>query len=213
MFGVGLCRVFALQTHFDLLDIVRTDLSQLGFPREAYKALHDHENKLKRQHSADPRWFNAAANYLSVTKQALQCKLEACSYMMRQEEFGSLQIRAAKLLLDPSDAMALGHGITVVMKKGLQERYADELESVSTSLHLHELSLDLKGAGLEGIYCILCSLCNMSNLVVTLAQVKCPMCWCASVRRLLFSICLAMRLSFRKMGDRICKRSLRTCAT
>jgi hypothetical protein len=151
MFGGGLCRVFALQTHFDLLDIVRTDLSQLGFPREAYKALHDHENKLKSQHSDDPRWFNTAANYLSVTKQALQCKLEACSYMMRQEEFGSLQTKAAKLLLDPSDAMALGHGITVVMKKGLQKRYADELEAVSTSSHLHELSLDLKGAGLEGI--------------------------------------------------------------
>jgi hypothetical protein len=212
MFGVGLCCVFALQTHFDLLDIVRTDLSQLGFPREAYKALHDHENKLKSQH--DPRWFNGAANYLSVTKQALQCKLEACSYMMRQEEFGSLQTKAAKLLLDPGDTMALGHGITVVMKEGLQERYADELEAVSASSHLHELSLDLKGAGLQGIYCVLCSLCDMSNLVVTtLAQVMSPTCWCASVRRPLFSICLAMRLSFRKMGDRICKRSLRTCAT
>ena len=150
--------VVSLQTHFDLLDIVRTDLSQLGFPREAYKALHDHEHKLKSQHSDDPRWFNAAANYLSVTKQALQCKLEACSYMMRQEDSGSLQTKAVKLLLDPSDAMALGHGITVVMKEGLQGRYADELEAVSTSSHLQELSLDLKGAGLEGMHCVLCSL-------------------------------------------------------
>ena len=159
---------YTLQTHFDLLDIVRTDLSQLGFPRKAFKALHDHENKLKSQHSDDPRWFNAAANYLSVTKQALQCKLEACSYMMRQEESGSLQTKAAKLLLDPSDAMALGHGITVVMKEGLQERYADELEAVSTSSHLQELSLDLKGAGLEGMHCVLCSLCaRCCNLVVT----------------------------------------------
>jgi hypothetical protein len=145
---------YALQTHFDLLDIVRTDLSQLGFPREAYKALHDHESKLKSQHSDDPRWFNAAANYLSVTKQALQCKLEACSYMMRQEESGGLQTKAVKLLLNPSDAMALGHGIAVVMKEGLQERYTDELEAVSASSHLHELSLDLKGAGLEGPYLV-----------------------------------------------------------
>ena len=76
--------------------------------------------------------------------------------MMRQEESGSLQTKAVKLLLDPSDAMALGHGITVVMKEGLQARYADELEAVSTSSHLQELSLDLKGAGLEGIHCVLC---------------------------------------------------------
>jgi hypothetical protein len=150
---------YTLQTHFDLLDIVRTDLSQLGFPRKAFKALHDHENKLKSEHSDDPRWFNTAANYLSVTKQALQCKLEACSYMMQQEESGSLQTKAVELLLNPSDAMALGHGITVVMKEGLQDRYANELEAVSASSHLHELSLDLKGAGLQGPYCILHSLC------------------------------------------------------
>jgi hypothetical protein len=146
-----------LQTHFDLLDIIRTDLSQqLGFPQEAYKALHEHEEALKSQHSNDPRWFNAAANYLSVTRQALQCKLEACSYMMRQKQSGSLQSKAVELLLDPSDAMALGHGITVVMKEGLQERYAKELEAVSASSHLHELSLDLKGAGLEGPYYVMC---------------------------------------------------------
>ena len=141
---------YALQTHFDLLDIVRTDLSQLGFPREAFKALHAHESNLKTQHSDDPRWFNAAANYLSATKQALQCKLEACSYMMRQEQSGILQSKAVKLLLNPDDAMALGHGITCVVKEGLQRRYANELEAVSTSSHLQELSLDLKSAGLEG---------------------------------------------------------------
>jgi hypothetical protein len=100
----------------------------------------------------DPRWFNAAANYLSVTKQALQCKLEACSYMMRQEQSGILQSKAVKLLLNPDDAMALGHGITCVIKEGLQGRYANELEAVSTSSHLQELSLDLKSAGLEGPY-------------------------------------------------------------
>jgi hypothetical protein len=165
--------LLALQTHFDLLDIVRTDIAQLGFPGEAFKALHDHEDKLKIQHSDNPRWFNAAANYLSATKQALQCKLEACSYMMRQKESGSLQTKAVELLLDPSDGMALGHGITVVMKEGLQERYADELEAVSTSSQLQELSLDLKGAGLEGMHCVLCSLCaRCCNFVVTTLSLR-----------------------------------------
>jgi hypothetical protein len=112
--------------------------------------LRNHEAKMKSEHSDDPRWFNAAANYLSATKQALQCKLEACSYMMRQEQSGILQSKAVKLLLNPDDAMALGHGITCVIKEGLQGRYANELEAVSTSSHLQELSLDLKSAGLEG---------------------------------------------------------------
>jgi hypothetical protein len=178
MFCVGFHFAFALQTHFDLLDIIRTDIAQLGFPGEAFKGLHDHENKLKIEHSDDPRWFNAAANYLSATKQALHCKLEACSYMMRQKESGRLhtrQTKAVELLLDPSDAMALGYGITVVMKEGLQERYAKELEAVSTSSQLHELSLNLKGAGLEGTYYVLCSSCASArccNFVVTTISLR-----------------------------------------
>ena len=108
------------KTHFDLLDIVRTDLTQLGFPQEACEVLRNHEAKMKSEHSGDPRWFSAAANYLSATKQALQCKLEACSYMMRQGQSGNLQSTAVELL-NPDDAMALSHGITCVAKEGLKD--------------------------------------------------------------------------------------------
>jgi Leucine-rich repeat (LRR) protein len=138
------------KTHFDLLDIVRTDLTQLGFPQEAYKSFHEHKTKLKSESREDPRWFNNAAHYLSATKEALQCKLEACSYMMQQDQPGSEQCEAAKILLNPDDAMALGHGINLVIREGLQGRYASELEAVSASSNLQELSLDLKGAGLKG---------------------------------------------------------------
>ena len=65
MFEVHYCVPF-VQTHFDLLDIVRTDLTQLGFPREAYEAFKEHETKMKSKGS---EWFNSATNYLSVTKE------------------------------------------------------------------------------------------------------------------------------------------------
>jgi hypothetical protein len=72
---------------------------------------------------------------------------------MRQEYSGTLlQSEAIKILLNPEDAMALGHGIAFVIKEGLIERYAREFEAVSASPILQELSLDLKGAGLKGPY-------------------------------------------------------------
>jgi hypothetical protein len=149
------------KTHFDLLDIVRTDLTQLGFPQEAYQAFREHEAELK---SKDSKWFNAAANYLSVTKEALQCKLKACSYVMQQEQSESMQSKAAvKILLNSEDAMALEHGIIVIAKEGLQERYASELEAVSASENLQKLSLNLKGAGLKGqIPQVLMRICSKS---------------------------------------------------
>jgi HEAT repeat protein len=137
---------FVVQTHFDLLEIVRSDLKQLGFPQEAYEALDNYKAQCKHE---DPKTFNAAAKYLGATKQALQCKLEAYSYMMLQQE-SNAQEKAAELLLNPDDAMALGHGIVHVWKNGLEFRYAPELEAVSASLNLPDLSLDLKGMGLEG---------------------------------------------------------------
>jgi hypothetical protein len=155
VFEVHYCVPF-VQTHFDLLDIVRTDLTQLGFPQEAYEAFHEHEAELK---SKDSKWFNAAANYLSVTKEALQCKLKACSYMMQQEQSGSMQSEAVKILLNSEDAMALGHGISVIVKEGLQERYASELTAASASDNLRRLSLDLKGAGMKGPYHMVCCVC------------------------------------------------------
>jgi hypothetical protein len=69
--------------------------------------------------------------------------------MMLQQE-SNAQKTAAELLLNPDDAMALGHGIIHVWKNGLQFRYAPELKAVSACLHLPDLSLDLKGMGLEG---------------------------------------------------------------
>jgi hypothetical protein len=135
-----------VQTHFELLEIVRSDLKQLGIPQEAYEALDNYKAQCKHE---DPKTFNAAAKYLGATKQALQCKLEAYSYMMLQQE-SNAQKKAAELLLNPDDAMALGHGIVHVWKNGLQVRYAPELKAVSACLHLPDLSLDLKGMGLEG---------------------------------------------------------------
>ena len=102
--------------------------------------------------SKDSEWFNSATNYLSVTKEALQCKLAACSYMMRQGQSGSLQSEAASILLNPDDAVALDQGITLVVKEGLHEQYASELDAVSVSPKLQELTVDLKGAGLKGLY-------------------------------------------------------------
>jgi hypothetical protein len=114
---------FSIQKHFDWLWtlFVPTLHSALGFPPEACEVLRNHEAKMKSEHSGDPRWFSAAANYLSATKQALQCKLEACSYMMRQGQSGNLQSTAVELLLNPDDAMALSHGITCVAKEGLKD--------------------------------------------------------------------------------------------
>ena len=141
------------QTHFDLLDIVRTDLTQLGFPQRAYEALKRHEAEFKYgEDRKDAEWFNNAANYLSATKRALQCKLEACSTIMLEEELSSeIQARALDVLLDPNDAMALQHGIVCVMQRRLSDQYAAKLEEVSNSKHLQGLSLhNLKGKGLTG---------------------------------------------------------------
>jgi hypothetical protein len=136
-----------------LLDIVRTDLTQLGFPQRAYEALKRHEAEFKYgEDRKDAEWFNNAANYLSATKQVLQCKLEACSTIMLAEELPSeIQARALDVLLDPNDPMALQHGIVCVMQRRLSDQYAAKLEEVSDSKHLQGLSLhNLKGKGLTG---------------------------------------------------------------
>ena len=105
------------QTHFDLVDIVRTDLTQLGFPQCAFAALNEHETTYKDGGKHGPQWFNTASNYLDVTKQALQFKLKACSDVMLMDGQHSSEIRshALKVLLDPHDAMALEHGIVGCM--------------------------------------------------------------------------------------------------
>ena len=46
--------------------------------------------------------------------------------------------------------MALQHGITLVVKQGLMEKYGSELNHVCESKQLDHLSLDLKGVQLSG---------------------------------------------------------------
>jgi Leucine-rich repeat (LRR) protein len=59
---------------------------------------------------------------------------------------------ASDILLDPNDAMALQHGIAVVIKNELLriDSYAAKLEEVCDSTELSRLSLSLKGLGLSG---------------------------------------------------------------
>ena len=138
------------RTHFDLLDIVRTDISLLGFPDTATQALVKHEAEFKRG-DRDPQWFNSAANYLDATERALRCKHRVCSAILLDQSASDTQRKKAiEVLLDPNDAMALKHGIACIFRHGLSDRYSQELEHVSTSPALKELALDLKGAGLTG---------------------------------------------------------------
>jgi hypothetical protein len=147
-----------VQTHYDLLDIVRTDLTLLGFPPAAYRALNEHETAYRAkdgvyQDGRGPSWFNAAANYLGATEAALKCKLEACSYVMLDSSMDPcIKKTALDILLDPNDAMALQHGIAVVIKHGLLsvDTYAEKLAKVCSSPMLSHLSLSLKGFGLRG---------------------------------------------------------------
>ena len=142
------------RTHFDLLDIIRTDIARLEFPPSANAALEEHEATYKGTYAThDAQWFNSAANYLEATKRALQCKLRACEHVLvlGADEVTSEQRReAVGHLLDPSDAMALQHGVALVVKQGLVETHSAALEEVCESDHLAQLSLDLKGAQLTG---------------------------------------------------------------
>jgi hypothetical protein len=62
------------RTHFDLLNIVRTDLAMLGFPPSACRALDDHEAGYTAKDAHAAGWFNVAANYLGATEAALQVR-------------------------------------------------------------------------------------------------------------------------------------------
>ena len=158
------------QTHFDLLDIVRTDLTRLGFPQRAYQALTHHEAEFKYgEDRKDAEWFNVAANYLAATERVLQCKLKACSDVLVDASITDLALResAVKILLDPSDGLALQHGINFIVKQELLEQYNTQLLEVCKSPLLNKLSLDLKGAGLTGTMCV-CQLIRSQPLLHTL---------------------------------------------
>jgi hypothetical protein len=150
-----------VQTHFDLIDIVRNDLTLLGFPNTVCQSLDDHESAYKNHDCKaaswldglkDASWFNAAANYLAATERVLQCKLKACSDVLVDASITDLALResAVKILLDPGDGLALQHGISFIVKQELLEQYNSQLLEVCKSPLLHKLSLDLKGAGLTG---------------------------------------------------------------
>jgi hypothetical protein len=152
------------KTHFDLIDIVRNDLTRLDFPKYTRRALDDHEAAYKKHDRdapgwfvdlEDPAWFNAAANYLAATEKVLQCKLTACSDALLDDEISTaLRERAVQILLDPTDALALQHGINFIMKHHLLDQYEVQLTRVCQSPLLEKLSLNLKGAGLNGGYCV-----------------------------------------------------------
>jgi hypothetical protein len=104
------------KTHFDLIDIVRNDLTVLGFPDSACQALANHEAVYKKHDREavgwvngldNPSWFNAAANYLSATEKVLQCKLTACSDILVADNImdPALREKAVRVLLDPSDGL------------------------------------------------------------------------------------------------------------
>jgi hypothetical protein len=123
------------KTHLDLVDIVRIDITLLGFPRAACYALDEHEKThTKRQ----AKWFNSTANYMEATKMALQCKLAACEHVVLQCNYeaianegaitkehvrlGPMEAEALRILLDPTDAMALQYGILSIIKNGVLDR-------------------------------------------------------------------------------------------
>jgi hypothetical protein len=144
-----------------LLDIVRTDLTRMGFPSSACIALNEHEAAYKNHDQTapgwseeldDPAWYNAAANYLGATEKALQCKLKACSHVLLDPEASEgMEKEALQALLDPNDTIAMEHGVALVVKNdSLLEKYAHQLEEVSKSSSLARLSLNLKGAGMTG---------------------------------------------------------------
>jgi hypothetical protein len=179
------------QTHFDLLDIVRTDLTRLGFPQRAYQALTHHEAEFKYgEDRKDAEWFNVAANYLAATERVLQCKIKACSDVLVDASITDLALResAVKILLDPGDGLALQHGIHFIVKQELLEQYNTQLLEVCKSPRLEKLSLDLKGAGLTGTMCV-CQLIRSQPITHSLlsmhdsAQGLCPLCYSAYVLR------------------------------
>jgi hypothetical protein len=144
-----------LQTHFDLLDIVRTDISLLGFPQASFKALDDHEKRYEKQ---DGAWFNITSNYLDATKDVLRCKLEASEYVLLDAASSAANLKMSlTILLDPKDAMALQYGVTILVKnKHLLEKYTPQLQTVcKSSCPPKDLSLDFKnkgpGKGLDGM--------------------------------------------------------------
>jgi Leucine-rich repeat (LRR) protein len=154
-------------THFDLVNIVKSDLSLLGFPKSACGALKQHEEAYRKR---DPEWFNAASNYIAATERALELKFEACTTIMLANSNSSnskhrllsasgqcsskeqdLEKVAVAILLDPTDASALQYGIDAIIKHKLVGLYKDELEEVvSQSKSLAGLSLQFKNRGLTG---------------------------------------------------------------
>ena len=188
-----------VQTHFDLIDIVRNDLTLLGFPNAVCQSLDDHESAYKNHDCKaaswldgleDPSWFNVAANYLAATERVLQCKLKACSDVLVDASIADLALResAVKILLDPSDGLALQHGINFIVKQDLLEQYNTQLLEVCESPLLNKLSLDLKGAGLTGTLCVSIDSITAFNTLSLLsmhdlAQGLCPLCYSASVPR------------------------------
>jgi hypothetical protein len=140
-----------LQTHFDLLDIVRTDISLLGFPQASFKALNDHEKRYKdKTHGG--AWFNITANYLDATKEVLRCKLEASEYVLLDAASSAANLeKSLTILLDPKDAMALQYGVTILVRnenKHLLEKYTPQLQTVcKSSSPPQDLSLDFKNKG------------------------------------------------------------------
>jgi hypothetical protein len=152
------------KTHLGLVNIIKADLRREGFPAKAWSDLNAHENNCSELR--EPIWFNTAANFLTATKEALQCKLRAYEYVLGGTDKEAKKV-AVRMLSNPNDALALESGISVLVRRDLQVLYTPcTIHYAPYTMHhntIHSLYADLQDGKLDEFEKELEKLCDLDE--------------------------------------------------